>query len=91
MRDLSRSVGPPRGPLFVYRVLAAQFRVGKPREPYAELELREDAKVGDKLILTERDLRFIQASIDVDRAMGRIKTPAPRRLGEIVRDLASAR
>lgn len=41
-----------RGPLFTCCVLVGQLRVGKPREPYVQIELREDAKKGDTLILT---------------------------------------
>jgi hypothetical protein len=36
-----------------------QLRVGKPREPIAVLELREDAKAGDLLVLTRRDLAYL--------------------------------
>jgi hypothetical protein len=79
----------PRGPLFGIRVLAGQLRVGKPREPFVELELREDAKKGDKLVLTERDVSFINDSIVIDRAMGRVKTPAPPTLREIMTKLTA--
>lgn len=87
----TRTVGPPRGPLFVYQVLSAQMRVGKPREPYVALELREDAEKGDRLILCERDISHINDSIEVDRAMGRVKTPKPLTFGEILAKVRGAR
>jgi hypothetical protein len=58
-----------RGPLFVYYDDDRQLRVGQPRQPVAVLELREDAKAGDQLLLTDRDLNDLQFAIGPARDM----------------------
>lgn len=47
------------GPMFVMFDRLQQIRVGKPSEGVAVLELCEDAKKGDQLVLTQRDLGYL--------------------------------
>lgn len=53
-----------KGPLFVMFSRLEQLRVGKPRQGVAVLELREDAKAGDELWLTHRDLNSLTFAAD---------------------------
>ena len=53
------------GPLFVMYDRKMQMRVGKPSEAVAVLELREDAKAGDRLILTRRDLSYLEFATEL--------------------------
>lgn len=51
------------GPLWVFSSQMRQLRVGRPKQPVVLIELREDAKAGQELVLTDRDIAIMESMI----------------------------
>jgi len=41
------------------------MRVGRPKQRIVHIELREDAKAGEELVLTDRDVAIMQTMLQV--------------------------
>jgi len=58
-------VKPRNGPLWVFGSEERQMRVGRPKQRIVHIELREDAKAGEELVLTDRDVAIMQTMLQV--------------------------